>query len=83
MATKDQEKEALVGKFEGREAGVADLMEFYERVERAYARASSSMATSEVAYTSDWTDSAVGGEARTVGMITLTPCLGAWEVPFR
>ena len=83
MATKDQGKEALVGKLEGREAGVADLMEFYGRVERVYAREFSSLASSEVAYTSDCTDSAVGGEARTVGMITLTPCLGAWEVPFR
>ena len=52
---KDQEKEALVMDFEEREAGVADLMELYERVEAVYDQASASAVDSEFVYTSDST----------------------------
>ena len=54
--TKDQERELLLGGFEDREAGVADLMELYERIEDVYVRASASAPESEVVYTSDSTN---------------------------
>ena len=54
--TEDQERELLVGGFEGREAGVADLMELYQRIEGVYVRASASAPGSEVVYTSDSTN---------------------------
>ena len=57
--TIDQEREMLVGEFEDREAGVADLMELYERIENVYVRASASAPDTEVAYTSDSTNIAV------------------------
>ena len=57
MATKDQEKEALLGEFEGREAGVAELMEFYEKIEKVYARAAATLPEREVTYTSNCTGS--------------------------
>ena len=54
--TKEREMESLEGKFEKQEAGVADLMEFYEKVEDIYVQASASVSESEVAYSSDSTN---------------------------
>lgn len=48
--------ESLGTEFEKQEAGVADLMEFYERVEEIYVRASVSVSESEVVYSSDSTN---------------------------
>ncbi len=56
MTTKDQERESLVDEFENREAGVADLMELYERIENVYVQASASVPDSEIVYTSDSTN---------------------------
>lgn len=56
LTTKEREMESLVGKFEKQETGVADLMEFYERVEDIYVQASSSVSESEVVYSSDSTN---------------------------
>ena len=56
MTTKDQEMESLEVEFEKQEAGVADLMEFYERIEDIYVRASASVSESEVVYSSDSTN---------------------------
>ena len=41
----------------GREAGVAELMEFYEKMERVYVRASATQPEREVTYTSNCTGS--------------------------
>ena len=46
MTTKDQEMESLEVEFEKQEAGVADLMEFYEKVEDIYVQASASASES-------------------------------------
>lgn len=43
MISKDQESEALVEQFENREAGVADVFEFYTRVEGVYVAASKAL----------------------------------------
>ena len=40
------------------EAGVAELLEFYEKVEVIYIKASASISESDVAYTLDSTDAA-------------------------
>lgn len=40
MASKNQENLDLVKQLETREAGVADLLEFYTRVEKVYSAAS-------------------------------------------
>ncbi|MYJ22351.1 MAG: hypothetical protein F4101_02990 [Nitrospira sp. SB0673_bin_12] len=56
MTTMEQEMESLGSKFEKQEAGVADLMEFYERVEEIYIQASASIPESEVVYPSDSTN---------------------------
>lgn len=61
--TKDEEKETLVGSFEYREAGVADLMELYEKIEDVYVRASASAVESEVAYASNSTNIAARADA--------------------
>ena len=63
MATLDQEKESLQEELEDREAGVADLMELYEKIEGIYVRASASMMESETVRTSDSTDVARGSVA--------------------
>jgi hypothetical protein len=42
--------------FEEAEAGVAELMEYYDAVEGIYAEASASMYTHEVVYASDTTE---------------------------
>ena len=57
--TIDQEREMLEGEFEDREAGVADLMELYEKIENVYVRASASAPDTEVVYTSDSTNIAL------------------------
>ena len=56
MPTKDQEKETLAQDFAQNEAGVADLMAFYERVEEVYQRASASIQETPDSYVSDSTD---------------------------
>ena len=56
MMTKDQEMESLADAFEENEAGVADLMELYERVESVYAQASASISDHQAVYTSDSTN---------------------------
>ncbi len=48
--------QSLRAAFEEAEAGVAELMEYYETVEGIYLAASSSVYTNEVVYTSDTTD---------------------------
>ena len=57
MATQEQEAASLMAEFEGREAGVADIMEFYEKVEEVYIQASTAISQIEIVYTSDSTDS--------------------------
>ena len=44
MTTQDQISEAMQEEFESREAGVADLMKLYEKVESIYVQASASTA---------------------------------------
>lgn len=56
MITRDQELESLWHEFENREAGVADLMELYEKVEDIYVQAAASMSESEAVYTSNSTN---------------------------
>lgn len=56
MTTKNRETESLEVAFEKQEAGVAALMEFYEKVEDIYVRASASISESEVVYASDSTN---------------------------
>ena len=56
MTTKEREMESLEVEFEKQEAGVADLMEFYEKVEDIYVQASSSVSESEAVYSSDSTN---------------------------
>ena len=56
MSTSEHELEYLREEFEKREAGVAELMELYEKVERVYAEAAASMTENEGVYTSDSTD---------------------------
>lgn len=54
MTTQDQISEAMQDEFENREAGVADLMKLYEKVESIYVQASASTAYPYGrAYTSD------------------------------
>ena len=56
MITRDQELESLWHEFENREAGVADLMELYEKVEDVYVQAAASMSESEAVHTSNSTN---------------------------
>lgn len=50
------EHEALVRAGEAREAGVADLLNLYARVEKAYAEASSALEERPVAFASNTTN---------------------------
>jgi hypothetical protein len=43
LTTKEQESKALEEEFEKREAGVAELLEFYARVELVYVAASQAL----------------------------------------
>lgn len=56
MTTKEREMESLEVEFEKQEAGVADLMKFYEKVEDIYVQASASASESDVVYSSDSTN---------------------------
>ena len=56
MTTKEREMESLGAEFAKQEAGVADLMEFYEKVEDIYVQASAAVSESEVVYSSDSTN---------------------------
>ena len=56
MTTQEQELESLRDEFENKEAGVADLMQLYEKVEGIYIQASASMPESEFVYASNSTD---------------------------
>ena len=54
LRTKDQELGSLMAETE-KEAGVADLMELYEKIDRVYSRAAAAAYQSESAHTSDST----------------------------
>ena len=56
MTIQERENERLQGEFERREAGVADMMELYDKVEAVYVRASASIVESDTVYTSDSTN---------------------------
>ena len=56
MTIQERESERLQGEFERREAGVADMMELYDKVEAVYVRASASIVESDAVYTSDSTN---------------------------
>ena len=56
----EQENELLKAEFESREAGVADLMDFYDAVEGIYAHAAASMYVEDMTYTSNSTDIGTG-----------------------
>ena len=56
MSDLELEKQSMQDEFEEREAGVADMMEFYEKVAPIYARAAAAIAESHPVYTSDSTD---------------------------
>ena len=56
MSDLELEKQSMQDEFEKREAGVADLMELYEKVAPIYARAAAAIAESQLDYTSDSTD---------------------------
>lgn len=56
MTTREREMESLEVEFEKQEAGVADLMKFYEKVEDIYVQASASASESDVVYSSDSTN---------------------------
>ena len=56
MSDLELEKRSMQDEFEEREAGVADMMEFYEKVAPIYARAAAAIAESQLDYTSDSTD---------------------------
>ena len=56
MTNEEQEALSLRSEFEGRETGVADMMEFYEKVEDIYLQASTSIPEGELIYTSDSTN---------------------------
>jgi len=54
--TKDQENKALMETFEQREAGVADLFEFYTKVEAVYAAATQALQEGTSVMASDSTN---------------------------
>ena len=56
MTTERQDLESLGTEFEAREAGVTDLMEFYEKVEGIYVDASAFMAEAKGTYVTDSTN---------------------------
>ena len=51
MLTKDQEQEELVNELDSSEAGVAEVLEMYRRVEEIYVAASEVVASNEDSYT--------------------------------
>ena len=55
MTSREHELDLLREELENKEAGVADLMKLYEKVEGIYVQASASMSDSEVVYTMDST----------------------------
>ncbi len=59
MPTEDQENQQIAESFEKKEAGIADLMDFYEKVEGVYAQASSYTYQPPASYVSDSTNVAV------------------------
>ncbi len=56
MITKDKENEEILERFENKEAGVAELMEFYARVEAIYVASSKVLDETEVTATSNSTN---------------------------
>ena len=56
MSDIDSEKQSMQDEFEKREAGVAEMMELYEKVAPVYARAAAAIAERHPVYTSDSTD---------------------------
>ena len=58
MTTKDQQTESVQVPARDQEAGVADLLELYQRIENIYVQASASMSERELVYTSDSTNRA-------------------------
>lgn len=56
MSDLELEKQSMQDEFEKREAGVAELMELYEKVAPIYARAAAAIAERPLDYTSDSTD---------------------------
>ncbi len=58
MTTREREMKLLEVEFEKQEAGVADLMKFYEKVEDIYIQASASASGSDVVYSSNSTNTA-------------------------
>lgn len=56
MTTERQELESVGTEIEMRESGVAELMEFYEKVERIYVQASAFMSEDKGSYVSDSTN---------------------------
>ena len=56
MSDIESEKQSMQDEFEKREAGVAEMMEFYEKVESVYVRAAAAIAERPLDYTSDSTD---------------------------
>ena len=55
MSTREHELASLREEFENREAGVAELMELYEKVEDIYVHAAATIPEGEVISTSDST----------------------------
>ena len=56
MTTERQELESVGTEFEMHESGVAELMEFYEKVEGIYVQASAFMSEDKGSYVSDSTN---------------------------
>lgn len=56
MPRAEEEREALVRAGEAREAGVADLLDFYARVEGLYAAASRALEENQVAFATNATN---------------------------
>lgn len=56
MCDIESEKQSIQDEFEEREAGVAEMMELYEKVAPIYARAAAAIAETPLDYTSDSTN---------------------------
>ena len=56
MQVKDQENQVLQEQFREREAGVADVLEFYSRMEEVYVSAMQSLDISQSSWTSSSTN---------------------------
>ncbi len=56
MITKDKEKEEIIERFENKEAGVTELLEFYSRVETIYVSSSEALGETMSASTSNTTN---------------------------